>query len=141
MAVRFENALIVQPEDNGTDWLVTGDFYYDTDVRLTPSIPAPLSVSLGVTGWRIWVERGFITDFASIPRFAWGIVGGPADGKYRKIAVVHDKLYRTKGLCTRKQADDVLLEGMKFSGCSWWERTVIYSAVRVGGSSSYKGGL
>lgn len=130
MAVKFENALDVRPLDDGKNWQVLEDFYYDTDVNLA-----------GIKWNRIQVEKGFITDFASIPRIAQSIVGGPADGKYRKIAVVHDKLYRTKGLCTRKQADDVLLEGMKFSGCSWWQRTVIYSAVRVGGMSSYKGQL
>lgn len=130
MAVKFENALDVQPLDNGRDWLVLEDFYYDTDVNLA-----------GIKWNRIQVEKGFITDFASIPRVAWGIVGGPADGKYRKIAVVHDKLYRTKGLATRAQADSVFLEGMKVCGCSWWERTVLYSAVRIGGGSAYKGAL
>lgn len=102
--------------------------------------PVCATEQFGAT-WRIEVPQGFVTDFASIPRWAWGIVGGPADGKYRKIAVVHDLLYRTVGLATRPQADAVLLEGMKVSGCSWRERTVIYSAVRIGGATSYKGGL
>lgn len=153
--VKFENALDVQPLDDGRNWMVLEDFYYDTDVWLTPSIlrmkPAPGSplpwVELaahtqGTQGWwRICVPKGFVTDFASIPRPLWGIVGGPADGPYRKIAVFHDGLYRTPGLATRPQADSVLLEGMKVSGCSRWQRTVIYSGVRVGGFNSYKGGL
>jgi hypothetical protein len=131
--VKFENALDVRPLDDGRNWLVLEDFYYDTDVScgVTPS---------NVTH-RIEVPAGFITDFASIPRPLWALVGGPADGKYRKIAVIHDYLYRTRFIATRKQADDVLLEGMKFSGCSWFQRTIIYSGVRVGGSGSYKGEL
>lgn len=148
MAVKFENALDVRPLDDGRNWLVLEDFYYDTDVWLTPNPARPIlagaqdpSDSLGPLGWRILVPKGFITDFASIPRIAQSVIGGPADGKYRKIAVVHDGLYRTLGLCTRSQADSVLLEGMKFSGCSWWQRSAIYSAVRVGGMSYYKGGL
>lgn len=130
MSVKFENALDVRPLDDGTNWEVQEDFYYSTDVRLS-----------GVPFGRIEVEKGFITDFASIPRPLWGWVGGPADGKYRKIAVFHDKLYRTKGLATRAQADAVLLEGMKFCGCSWHQRWVIYAGVRAGGWKSYKGGL
>lgn len=123
--VRFENALDVRPLDDGRSWLVLEDFYYDTDV----GIPNP----------RIVVPAGFVTDFASIPRAAWPIVGGPAEGKYRKIATVHDRLYRAKGLATRAQADAVFLEGMKVSGCPWWQRTTLYLAVRLGGGSSYKG--
>jgi len=128
MAAKFEDALDVRPLDDGRNWLVLEDFYYQTDVIMA-------------SGHRVSVPKGFVTDFASIPRIAWGIVGGPADGKYRKIAVVHDWLYRTPGLATRGQADAVLLEGMKVSGCSWWEQHVIYYAVRAGGHSSYKGML
>jgi hypothetical protein len=133
--VKFEDALDVRPLDDGKNWLVLEDFYYDSDILCA-------GLRMGDSwGSRICVPKGFTTDFASIPRPLWNIVGGPADGKYRKIAVVHDYLYRTKMLATRYQADQVLLEGMKFSGCSWWERTVIYSGVRVGGRTSYKGGL
>lgn len=151
--VKFEDALDVSPLDNGKDWKVLENFYYDTDVVLTPAprvaehgiarqpgVEVILSADKTVS-WRIIIEKDFITDFASIPRPLWALVGGPADGKYRKIAAVHDKLYRTLGLCTRAQADAVLLEGMKFCGCSWYQRTMIYSGVRVGGMSSYKGGL
>lgn len=127
---KFEDALDVRPLDDGKNWLVLDDFFYDTDVSMTRG-----------NLHRVVVPKGFVTDFASIPRPLWAIVGGPADGKYRKIAVVHDWLYRTPGLATRGQADAVLLEGMKVSGCSWWTRSVIYAGVRVGGWASYKGGL
>jgi len=33
---------------------------------------------------------GLVTDGASIPKFAWSIVGGPFEGLYRNAAVVHD---------------------------------------------------
>lgn len=149
--VKFENALDVRPLDDGSNWMVLEDFYYDTDVSLTPSphrgtVPFMASVQcIGYSnrsyGFRICIPKGFVTDFASIPRPLWPVVGGPADGKYRKIAVVHDGLYRGYGLATRGQADRVLLEGMKFSGCSWHQRWAIYSGVRVGGWASYKGDL
>jgi hypothetical protein len=128
--VKFEDALGVSPLDDGKNWRVLEDFYYDTDVVLS-----------GANHNQVVVEKGFTTDFASIPRPLWTVVGAPAEGKYRKIAVVHDKLYRTKGLATKAQADAVLLEGMKFCGVNWAQRYAIYWGVRVGGASSYKGGL
>jgi hypothetical protein len=128
---KFEDALDVSPLPNGSDWDVLEPFYYDTDVPCAGySVPV-----------RIVVPKGFVTDFASIPRFLWAIVGGPADGKYRLAAVIHDFLYRTHGLATRPQCDSVLLEAMQVCGVGWWTRTQIYSGVRVGGSRSYKGGL
>lgn len=128
MAAKFEDALDVRPLDDGRNWLVLEDFFYATDVIMA-------------SGKRVTVPKGFVTDFASIPKVLWGIVGGPADGKYRKAAVIHDFLYRTAGLATRPQADAVLLEAMTVSGCSWWERHVIYYGVRFGGGASYKGML
>ena len=40
----------------------------------------------------ISVPAGFVTDFASIPRFAWWLIGSPT-GEYGKAAVKHDYLY------------------------------------------------
>jgi hypothetical protein len=38
-----------------------------------------------------WVApKGSIINGASIPKFAWSIMGGPYVGKYRKAAVIHD---------------------------------------------------
>jgi len=33
---------------------------------------------------------GSVVDGASIPQFAWSVVGGPYEGKYRNASVVHD---------------------------------------------------
>lgn len=33
---------------------------------------------------------GSIVDGASIPQFAWSIIGGPFEGKYREASVIHD---------------------------------------------------
>lgn len=124
---KFENALDVQFID-GHNWRVQEDFYYDTDVRLT-----------GYPHDQVIVPKGFITDFASIPRILWDIL--PPAGSYGKAAVIHDFLYRTKSLATRGEADAVLLEAMKVSGVDWLTRQVIYWGVRVGGRRSYRGGL
>src|SRR5690348_12260167 len=39
----------------------------------------------------IRVPVGFVTDFASVPRFFWRVL--PPTGRYGKAAVVHDYLY------------------------------------------------
>ena len=102
----------------------------------------------------IFVHAGFSTDFASIPRLLWSVMGHPA-GKHGKAAVVHDYLYQypSSGLTipvapepmhvqlpsrTRRRCDQIFLEGLKVLKLSWWKRTLMYSAVRVGGRGPWK---
>lgn len=125
MSVKFEDALDLEYID-GRNWLVTQDFFYDTDIK------APV-------GSRIEVPKGFVTDFASIPRVLWNVL--PPTGGYGKAAVIHDLLYRTAGLATRPEADSILLEAMTALGVGRLTRYTIYSGVRVGGFHSYHGGL
>lgn len=98
-----------------------------------------------VAGDPIVVPAGFVTDLASIPRPVWSFY--PPDGPWVKAAVVHDFLYDTQGdgrwgksqgvkratPYTRREADDILLEGMIDRRIGPWERTVIWVAVRLGG--------
>ena len=38
-----------------------------------------------------WVApKGSVIDGASIPQFAWSIIGGPFEGRYRDASVIHD---------------------------------------------------
>ena len=83
------------------------------------------------------VQGGFETDFASIPRWAWSIIGHPA-GKYGKAAVIHDHLYQHPAPYSRRRCDQIFLEGMKVLGVSWWKRTVMYTAVRIGGGKPWR---
>ena len=90
------------------------------------------------------VPKGFITDFASIPRGLWNI-WPPAAGKHSKPAVVHDALYwrgwiEAHGVqkrITRKEADDIFKEALEVAGVNWLSRQIIYAGVRVGGSSTW----
>ena len=75
------------------------------------------------------VPKGFITDGASIPKFAWSIIGSPM-GKYSAAAVVHDFLYHTKKY-TRRKSDAIFLEAMKVLGVPWWKRKVMWLSVRL----------
>lgn len=85
----------------------------------------------------IAVPRGFLTDFASIPKFLWNLL--PPTGQYGKAAVIHDFLYRTAFYATRAQADAVLLEAMVDLNVHWFTRQVMYRAVRIFGHRSYQG--
>src|SRR2546430_931176 len=40
------------------------------------------------TDWE--APAGSIVDGASIPQFAWSIIGGPFEGNYRDASVIHD---------------------------------------------------
>lgn len=81
------------------------------------------------------VPIGFRTDLASTPRIFWNIF--PPFGKYEKAAVVHDYLYHF-GIGTRKDADKKFLEGMKLLKVPFWKRRMMYSAVRMFGSGTFK---
>lgn len=77
------------------------------------------------------VVTGFETDGASIPVALRPLVGGPW-GKHGPAAVVHDKLYKHNG-CTRKQADDAMLDIMEILGVGWIRRQAIHKGLRIGG--------
>lgn len=85
--------------------------------------------------YTIVVPAGFVTDLASVPRIFWNIL--PPYGEYGQPAIVHDYLY-SSGLVGRKEADDLLLEGMVVMGVARWRRYVIYAAVRLFGGRAYK---
>lgn len=78
----------------------------------------------------IRVPRGFVTDFASVPRGLWNIF--PPMGKYNGAAIVHDYLYR-RTVLDREICDAVLLEAMQALGVNWLSRRLIYRAVRLFG--------
>ena len=87
----------------------------------------------------IHVGVGFVTDFASIPRFARGII--PKLGKYTKATVIHDAIYKDAipGFrCTRFNADVIFYDGMADLGVARWKRIVMWLAVRVGGYFAWK---
>jgi len=76
----------------------------------------------------ICVPEGFITDFASIPRLFWSIIGSPI-GKYGKAAVVHDFCYHEQKY-TRKYSDYIFLEAMTVLEVNPAKRWIMWLAVR-----------
>ena len=57
---RFTEILTVSPLPNGRSWVLRQPFGYDVGHK--------------DSGETIEVPAGFTTDFASIPRFLWGIL-------------------------------------------------------------------
>lgn len=118
----FTKALIVEHLD-GKNWRVVEEFEYYIGKKENNNY--------------IRIPKDFITDFASIPRIFWTIIGHPT-GKYGKAAVIHDWLYRN-GIGTRKEADKIFLEGMRFLKVFCIRRWIIYIAVRLFAFGSWKG--
>ncbi len=83
------------------------------------------------------VAAGFVTDLASIPRAVRSLI--PQVGRHLQAAVVHDWCYAGNTKLTRREADDLFYEGMTSLGVPWWKRQAMYTAVRMFGSSPWKG--
>lgn len=96
----------------------------------------------------IQVPTGFVTDFASIPRFLWRIF--PPWDKHISAAVVHDWLYRKGTLidrssgivvcrqATRQEADAIFRRHMDQLGVPLWKCWMIYQGVSKFGWMAWK---
>ena len=102
-----------------------------------------------VDGFEIKPADGFITDFASIPRFMWRIlppVGDGARARYGVGAVLHDWLYNShmtsvRGMAVTKEfADNVFYSAMTALGVETWKKEVMFKAVSWFGGGSWKNG-
>jgi hypothetical protein len=98
----------------------------------------------------ITAPAGFVTDLASMPRWAWMLL--PPDGPWVKAAVIHDFLYATAGTgawkshgpsisraqpYTRAEADWILRDAMQNRGVDALRRSIIWAAVRAGGAPGW----
>lgn len=77
------------------------------------------------------VPIGFVTNYASIPKFVRAIVDND-EGSIRDAAVLHDYLYSQDSV-SRFDADYVLRIAMKELGAEWWKRWMVWAAVRLFG--------
>lgn len=116
---RFNTELDLRYLD-GREWSVLRAFVYESD-----------------TAGLILVPAGFVTDFASIPRFFWRLL--PPTGQYGKAAVIHDYLYVTATMpVTRAEADAVFLEAMTDLGVPVVTRRLMWAAVRAFGADHFQ---
>jgi Protein of unknown function (DUF1353) len=111
--------------------------------------------------WRVLVRHGFITDIASVPRFAWTLTGIKPDGLQRAAAVIHDLLYQWRGLpqmpagviqmldegtqdwldsgrrWSREECDRLFRQILTEAGESPWRINLMFWAVRGFGSVAW----
>lgn len=77
------------------------------------------------------VPRGFVTDFASVPRFALWLV--PVYGLYTKAAILHDWFCRfaiQAGIISARDADGIFRRIMREEGVPLVMRWLMWTAVR-----------
>jgi len=86
------------------------------------------------TGDRVLVFEGFVTDFASIPKIFRNLID--IVGRHGKAAVIHDFLYFS-GKRSRKEADDIFLEGMVVLQVGYFKRYAMYWGVRSFGWAAW----
>ena len=119
----YKGDLIVKPLDDGIFWELQEPFSFQT----------PFHKDF------FCIPKGFLTDFASIPKLFWSILGSPATTKARKAAVCHDFLYQQgSSYGTREDADNAFLYLMTEDNVGIIKRYSMYYAVRLGGSDYFK---
>ena len=83
----------------------------------------------------ITVPVGFRFDFATTPQWIWSIL--PRSGmKYDRAAALHDWLYGTY-LLTRKEADVLFYEAMRYDGVGYVRASFMYKTVRIFGGRAW----
>ena len=85
------------------------------------------------TGEIIPALVGLEFDGASIPIWAWPLIGSPFTGKYREAAVIHDTLCFAKDR-PYKEAHWVFRECLRALGVGRFRARVMYLALLIGGS-------
>jgi len=78
---------------------------------------------------RKWnAPAGSVVNGASIPQFAWSIIGGPFEGKYRDASVIHDVACRNKDRAWQ-DVHEAFYMAMLASGVEILRAKVMYAAV------------
>lgn len=106
----------------------------DVDDRYS-MLTEPLVWKIGKTGRTIVVPAGFVTDYASIPPGVRAFIG--KRGRHSRAAVVHDFLYWSQ-LCSRAQADNLMLIGMKEDDAGALRSWAIHTGVDLGGGFAWE---
>lgn len=75
------------------------------------------------------VPRGFVTDFASVPRIFFWLV--PTYGVYTKAAILHDYLIGRPDLISRADADGIFRRTLLELGVPFVRRWMMWAAVRL----------
>lgn len=106
----------------------------DSSGRLRYMLTEPLRIKAAMngtrlSGLRITVPAGFVTDLASVPRFFWRWF--PPAGDHAAAAVVHDWFYQQRLGVSRFLADAIFRDLMDSLGVPAWKRWCMWAAVRL----------
>lgn len=124
-SLKFHNELLPKPLSNGKDWELSVwyavTFYIDDDPQK----------------YLVLIPKRYITDFGSIPRSAWPIVGSPATGRHRRGTVFHDWLFTMhtdRGVSFANALFDAI---MTHDNTPYYKRILINLAVSTAGRISW----
>jgi len=84
----------------------------------------------------VYIKKGFVFDGASIPRFAWRVVGHPFQGMLLPSALVHDALYCSK--FPKDISDKILHELAVMNNIMPLKANIIHYSVKWFGGRAYK---
>lgn len=114
--VGFETRVIVSPSpDNSRQWVLVEPLEYQADHD------------------HFMVPKGFVTDFASVPRVvAWLI---PRYGRWTPAAILHDYLWSEAraGRFNKPDADGIFNQALRELGVPFLRRWLMWTAVRWAG--------
>lgn len=90
----------------------------------------------------IWIiaPKGFIYNGASIPRFLWGIFGGPFSGKNKLASLFHDLLCDDPDHELYAERHNIFKEIQKIKGKPWLTRGAMFNAIVAWGWITKKRG-
>jgi hypothetical protein len=78
------------------------------------------------------IPKGFVTDFATLPRFSLSLMGRPTRAQFQRASLVHDYLLVTKKP-SRKEADELFLEVLLEDGVNKRKAYMMYLGVSIFG--------
>jgi len=116
-------------------WKLLENITYKTDFSFVDKKRKSLLYS-DYVGVIINIPKGFLTDFASTPKFLHSFFP-PTDLDYILSAILHDYLYFSNYF-TRLESDIIFLQAMKLQGCPWWKRKAVFNGVRIGGWKAWQ---
>lgn len=88
-----------------------------------------------VNGEKLKVEKGFVTDFASVPRALHWLFSRKS--LQSRASIIHDYLYST-GIRSRKDSDVIFKNLLRNDYSSALTIILMYLAVRIFGAGRYK---
>ena len=78
------------------------------------------------------IPKGFVTDFATLPRWSLSVMGRPTRGQYQRASLLHDYLIKYNVL-SRGEADKIFHEILLEDGTNKFKAKVMFLSVSLFG--------